>query len=347
MNLKFLNKTELDQRIKTLAQRERDLLHEVLLTIKEIDVRKAYLELGFGSLFDYLVKGVGYSEGSAQRRIDAARLIREIPGVAEKIQSGELKLNQISLVQKAVREVIKNQSVKITAEQKLQVFEDLCGKSHSESQFQVAAFFDLPVLQTTNQKVQADESVRIEFTLSKEAFEKIKHAQELLSHAVTTQDLGQFLEYLSEKVIRQKTGSKTASCGDKVLSVTKKDNTTATVAVKCGEDNTSESNLAVPSVEMPASNVKVASTSDISTATMAVKTKPTPKNVKQLKILQPCCQYIDPVTGRRCESKWLAQVDHKHSRWAGGNHQLENLQILCAGHNRLKYKKESGARYSS
>jgi len=51
MNLKSFSQSQLDQRIKTLAQKERDLLHEVLLTIKEIDSRKAFLELGFGSLF--------------------------------------------------------------------------------------------------------------------------------------------------------------------------------------------------------------------------------------------------------------------------------------------------------
>ncbi len=308
MSLKFLNKAELDLRMKTLAQRERDLLHEVLLTIKEIDSRKTYLELGFGSLFDYLVKGVGYSEGSAQRRIDAARLIREIPAVAEKIQNGELKLNQISLVQKAAREVFKNQSVKVTADQKLQVFEDLCGKSHSESQLQVAAFFELPVLKSAHQKIQADESVRVEFTLSKEAFEKIKHAQELLSHSVTTQDLGQFLEYLSEKVIRQKTG------------------------LRADTRNQSENANA---------------TATTTTATVAVKKTPSLKVVKQLRNRQQCCQYIDPDTGRRCESKWFSQVDHKQSRWAGGGHQVENLQILCAGHNKLRYRKEAGLCYLS
>ncbi|QLY24459.1 HNH endonuclease [Bdellovibrio sp. KM01] len=340
MNLKFLNKIELDERMKTLAQRERDLLHDVLLTIKEIDSRKTYLELGFGSLFDYLVKGVGYSEGSAQRRIDAARLIREIPAVADKIQSGELKLNQISLVQKAAREIFKNQSVKVTAEQKLQVFEDLCGKSHSESQFQVAAFFELPVVQSAQQKVQADESVRVEFTLSKESFEKIKRAQELLSHSLNTQDLGQFLEYLSEKVIRQKTGlnnqNRTSSTPGNISFVG--------IETFVNSSNTTTTNISVTEIDDSAS---LSSADAISTATVAARKTPALKNVKQLKNQQQCCQYIDPGTGRRCESKWLPQVDHKQSRWAGGNHQLENLQILCAGHNRLKYRIENGVKYSS
>ncbi|MBO9668648.1 MAG: hypothetical protein J7501_17755, partial [Bdellovibrio sp.] len=49
--------------------------------------------------------------------------------------------------------------------------------------------------------------VRIELTLSKEAYAKVKHAQELLSHVMPYQDLTLFLEYLSEKIIKQKTYS--------------------------------------------------------------------------------------------------------------------------------------------
>lgn len=40
MNLKSLNQTELDSRIKILANKERELLHEILLTLKEIDRRR-------------------------------------------------------------------------------------------------------------------------------------------------------------------------------------------------------------------------------------------------------------------------------------------------------------------
>jgi hypothetical protein len=308
VNLKALNKTELDQRMKSLAQKERDLLHEVLLTIKEIDCRRTYLELGFGSLFDYLVQGVGYSEGSAQRRIDAARLIREIPEVALKIQSGELKLNQISLVQKASREVFKTRSLKVSAEEKLQVIQSLCDKSHSQSQQQVAAFFDLPVLQSTHQTVQSDESVRVELTLSKEAHAKIRKAQELLSHAVPNQDLGHFLEYLAEKVIKQKSGKKILTTLAAVTTTTNKSVTAA---------------------------IGTADTVATSTATVAVNSN------------QNCCQYTDPQTGQRCCSTWQVQVDHKHSRWAGGRDEAGNLQLLCAGHNRMKYRQEAGIKYLS
>ncbi|WP_413575368.1 HNH endonuclease [Bdellovibrio sp. HCB290] len=295
MNLKALDQNELDYRMKDLAKKEREILHEVLETLKEIDARKSYLEFGFASLFEYLVQGVGYSEGSAQRRIDAARLLRELPVMAEKIQSGELNLSQISLLQKAIREVTRIRDVPVTTEQKMEILENLGKKSFAQTQQQVAAFFDLPIAQATQQRVQADESVRIELTLSKEAFAKIKNAQELLSHAVSSQDLAVFLEYLADKVIKQKTGRKDS--GD----------------------------IKGPTKTNTAAQVKL-------------KTK------KGLLKNQPCCQWVDSQTGRQCKSKWLLQVDHKQSRWADGDHKIENLQVLCAAHNKLKYLQEAGIR---
>lgn len=226
MNLKALNKTELDHRIKSLAAQERKLLHEVLLTIKEIDRRRTYLDLGFGNLFSYLTEGVGYSAGSAQRRIDAARLLNEIPALGEKIQSGELKLNQISLVQKAVREVSKSTLQKVSISKKLEILESLSHKNHEDSEKTVASFFDLPVLQTTKKQFQADESVRVELTFSKELYGKIQEAQALLSHAVPTSDLVKYLEYVTQKVIDSKRGA------NKSASWKVKNPPTATMAVK-------------------------------------------------------------------------------------------------------------------
>lgn len=322
MNLKMLNQTELDQRIKSLAQKERDLLYEVLLTIKEIDCRRTYLELGFGSLFDYLVQGVGYSEGSAQRRIDAARLLKEIPDIAVKIQSGEIKLNQISMLQKASREVFKTQSKKVSAQEKIEILASLCHKNHTQSQQQVTEFFDLPVIEATKQTVQADASVRFELTLSKEAFAKIKRAQELLSHTVSNADLGQFFEFLADKVIAQKTGSKSSA----------KNADPVTTKATCRQSSNT-SIVAEPKL----------------TATVAAKeaNRPSLKIKRLLHGEQKCCQYIDPKTGRQCNSSWKLQIDHKHSQWAGGDHSFQNLQILCAGHNKMKYRKETAIKYLS
>ncbi len=51
-----------------------------------------------------------------------------------------------------------------------------------------------------------------------------------------------------------------------------------------------------------------------------------------------CCQWVDPVTGRKCGSTFQLQIDHRQPIWAGGTDDISNLQILCAAHNRAKYQ---------
>src|SRR5690606_41624488 len=94
---------EFHNKFKKLAQADRELLVEIIRVIQECDARRIYLELGYPNLFTYMVEGLGYSAGAAQRRIDAARLSREIPVVAEKLESGEMTLSHVSMIQKASR----------------------------------------------------------------------------------------------------------------------------------------------------------------------------------------------------------------------------------------------------
>lgn len=204
--LKKLSRHELDHHFKGLVQKERELLHEVLLALKEIDARRIYLELGFPSLFAYLTEGIGYSGGGAQRRIDAARLMSEIPEVGEALRSGEIKLTQVALVQRAVRETKKSQSPCPSKEEVHGLIESLKHVSHRDSQQQVADFFGLPIFRETKIAVQADGSVRIEATLSAEQFELLTQAQELSSHALRSNDIVDFISYVSRRIVRQKKG---------------------------------------------------------------------------------------------------------------------------------------------
>ncbi len=331
MMLKYLSYQELDQKIKSLAAREKQLLHEILLTIQEMDARKMYLDLGFSNLFSYLTTGVGYSEGAAQRRIDAARLLREIPEIGAKIQTGEIQLNQISLLQKTVRQVMKTQKQKVNTTQKKEILQQLSCLNHSQSQQKISEFFDLPILTEVKRQTQADASVRLEVTLSKELFQKIEQAQQLLSHQIPSGDLVQYLEYVTDQVIKHYTSTKVGK-SNMIL-------------------DSSLSKPDVSSIDTAAGAID--STTSVSTATVAVLTavqtmaaqtasrKIKPSDRKRILSEQNCCQYVDPRTGKKCQSRWFLQVDHRQPRWAEGSNQFENLQILCSAHNRHKYRNEA------
>ena len=45
------------------------------------------------------------------------------------------------------------------------------------------------------------------------------------------------------------------------------------------------------------------------------------------------CEFVDPQTHRRCESKYLLQFDHIKAFALGGTSEFENIRHLCAVHN--------------
>ncbi|MBI2520140.1 MAG: hypothetical protein HYV97_06975, partial [Bdellovibrio sp.] len=77
MNFKNLKNEVLVQNAKNLVREENRILSKVLAHLLEIESRKLYLELGYGSLFQFAVKELGYSEASAMRRIEGMRFLKK------------------------------------------------------------------------------------------------------------------------------------------------------------------------------------------------------------------------------------------------------------------------------
>lgn len=84
--------SELVAGLARLVQQNNSLTAQVLAHLVELDERRLHLELGFPSLFAYCVEGLGMSEGTAGRRVTAARVCRRFPEVFERIARGELHL---------------------------------------------------------------------------------------------------------------------------------------------------------------------------------------------------------------------------------------------------------------
>ncbi len=96
MKLNYLTDNCLLQDTLNLAHKEREIMTKVLWHLREIDRRKLFVEQGCGSLFEYCVKVLKYSEAQASRRVTASRLLQDLPEVAKKIEEGQLKLSQLN-----------------------------------------------------------------------------------------------------------------------------------------------------------------------------------------------------------------------------------------------------------
>jgi hypothetical protein len=132
-NLKILSSKELITNTKDLVAREREVTSQVLWHLREIECRRLFAQLGFSSLFDYAVKELGYSEASAMRRINAMRLLNDIPQVEEALKAGKLNLSHLSSVQSFLQHEKKHGGKTYTSDDKLDLVHSLQGTSQRQA----------------------------------------------------------------------------------------------------------------------------------------------------------------------------------------------------------------------
>ena len=91
--MKHLTSQELRERTKKIAEAERRITVSLIEHLEEIRARRLYLEWKFDSLWEYATQELGLSEGAAQRRISAMRLIQDAPEAKDALHSGTLTLS--------------------------------------------------------------------------------------------------------------------------------------------------------------------------------------------------------------------------------------------------------------
>ncbi|MFS4461256.1 HNH endonuclease signature motif containing protein [Bdellovibrio sp. HCB2-146] len=302
-----LSDAELEKSLDMHVKQERGILHIILEHIKEVSRRELHLARGYGSLKDYLVKVFGYSERAAYRRIEAANLLKQVPTLVENIKNGSIDITKIEELTRAVKEKERVSGEKVTALVKSELVARISGKTSMETQKELAQILDIKVKEYDVKKMQKDESVRVEFTLTREQYEKIQKCQDLAAHKIQQErmdfSLASVVEILADTYLAGKTHT-----------------------------NSRQAN---------SSNIQKEEEQKASASLERVNKTLTPKTKKEVLNRDQCCQYRDLKTGKICGSTFALQVDHKTSQWANGSHALSNLQVLCANHNRYKYRQES------
>lgn len=189
MNLKHLTDKTLLNDTKALIVREREHLTKILHHLKEIDRRKLYSDLGFSSLYDYCTKELGYSNGSAYRRIEAARLIEVVPEIEEKIESGLLNLMNISQASQFF-----NQNDVDNPEDKKAILSQLENLSKSEGDKMLLALSGEDEKPTKEGKRRVTKDLtRVSVLLTDEQLDRCNYLMGLIGKKMTYQDL---IEYM-------------------------------------------------------------------------------------------------------------------------------------------------------
>jgi len=323
--LSLLSGSELLKRTQDLVTDERRTTMALIEHLREIERRMLFLETGHSSLFEFAVKHLGLSEGSAQRRISAMRLIRDIPEAKAKLESGEISLSNAAQIQTVFRaskvaerqdELLEKSSVqKMSMGSKKEILEKVSGMTQRECQ---AALLKLvpdaaPKLMERDRQV-SEERFELKLVISKELHDQIEELKSLLSHSLKDGGTSELLKYLVKQELTRQEKKHEVFKGSERESSTRENRSTQ--AVGRSEDSRQQEAV-LGSTAAPVRN-------GINRSRKAIP-RSTQREIWRL--AKGCCQYPG------CGSRYRLELDHIVPHAQGGSDSIENLRLYCRTHN--------------
>lgn len=298
----------------TLVSEERRITLEVLRHLREIEVRRLFVDLGFDSMYKYCIQRLKYSEGEAQRRLSSARLLRELPEIESQIQNGDLNLTNLSAVQSFVRaEKLADQP--ISREKKLELIAAVENKPTRQVKNELIQQSHQPALLTEKFQMSAttvlpDTLTKFETMMTSESLELLQEFRNLYAHDLPDLSNQSVLMFLLTKAVQHK---------KQKLGLIEK-----------------------PLQRKP--NAPLPSAANVESTKFKKLRMPLRAKVKRMvwKRANACCEHLDLKSRTRCSSKFALETDHIIAVALDGSNELENLQLLCRAHNSRRAVKTFG-----
>jgi hypothetical protein len=365
---------ELVAGLSKLVQQSNTLTAQVLAHLVELDERRLHLELGFSSLFAYCVEGLGMSEGTAGRRVTAARVCRRFPEAFERVARGELHLCALCALAPHLEE-----------QNATELFEVSKGKTRRQIEELLAARFPRPDVREQIRRLPASNSAEVprivpdsalegveptarvepttsvertstdarprphgreleplsadrfgvHFTADAELRELIERARELASHRVPKGDLASLMKLMVASFVKQEEKRRFGI---------------GTRPSRAGGEMKSSGTLEAAAPPGGASGPAGASEASVD----AERPTTTKRRSRYLRVPvrreihardSGRCAYVSP-DGRRCGARAFIQIDHVEP-FSRGSSDAPNLRLLCKAHNLLHARKCFGKLHMS
>jgi len=291
-----ISNDELESLLQKKVATERQITIEIIQLLEQVSKRRIYLERGYGSLIEYCIKKLGYSESAAYRRVAAMKLARELPQIKEEISLGRINLANVAKAQTYFQQE-ERQGDKISTAEKRKVLESLVGKSVRQAE---VIFADLNPESSRPEKVRIlnSEQTQVTVTLDAKLIQQLQEIRELISHRHPSLGYAELIAVMAEMSLTKLKYSRCAQLSTKTRSAT-------------GAGGAKQKPVGKRFV--PA----------------ALR-----RQVWQ-KAHGRCC-YVDLKSGRVCGSRFQLQIEHRIPFAKGGRNNIENLELLCSAHNHLR-----------
>lgn len=192
-------KNQSDERILSgmalLVGQERKRKSDFLAYLNEVDGRKLYAKEGYSSLFRFLTEKFHFSESSALKRIQGARLARKFPFLYGDIKDGKYSLSALSRLAPFVN-----------AANSDRLFRRAERKSTREVEAMLAAEFPKADVADRLKKTVSplgEDRMQVQFTAPKELVDDLERAQALLSHRYPQGKLADVIGLALKSLIRE------------------------------------------------------------------------------------------------------------------------------------------------
>jgi hypothetical protein len=293
------------QDTKRLEQEEKRIGIEVIHHLREVDARKLFASLKYSSLFLYCTEELSYSEGGAQRRISTMRLLRDVPEYESKLKEGAVSVSTLSRVQSFLVQEKRRRKKTYSRDEKLELLGKIEGTSSKQTE-RVLAIVSPQSARIEKTRVLNEEETEIRFTVNREVMRKLERLKNLLGHKSKAQSYAGLVEELADLALKRL-------------------------------DPLGESSLKKSDLAKNAENSPSLPPMEMGKASSEKHTRYVPAQMKHLvwKRDQGRCTFVEPKTGRRCESRHALQLEHVRPFAMGGASSIENLTLHCVAHNQL------------
>ncbi len=351
--------------LKSLVSREREVTTEILHYLREVESRKLHLERGYPSLFEFTVRELGYSEGSAHRRLSAMRLVKALPELEPKIRSGELTLTNAARAQGFFKEEAKLRNV--TREEKKTTVESLLNQSTRECERTLAAISPASALPKEKERAITEELTQIQFLADRELLKKLERLKGLLAHQNFEGSYAVLFNKLADLALKKldplrtqaaknlikpagpghvlvpETASKTSKADLQKSNSTLIPEATPLRNPGSAQNETEQRDMSVNEIRTsPLISPRMKSQAPRSSSAQNFEPNSKPSRFIPIAIRRAVlmwdeerCTYLDRKTNRRCNSQHALDFDHRVPLVMGGKTTVENLRLLCNPHHQL------------
>ncbi len=315
-SLKTLSNETLLLNTKSLATEERKLTTSILWHLHEIQTRRLYAEKGFGSLFEYAVKELQYSEAAAGRRIAAMRLLVEVPEIEPALEKGDVSLSTLSTIQG----FIQRKEEPVSRQEKKELVFALQGKSKRECEKELSALDPQAALPRERERVVSPTQTEIRFIADDSLMEKLQDIRELDGHVQSNPSYLELFHRMADIALKKLDPSKQSGRARKSETDLK-------------EVRPAHQQTTAPPAECSQAQAQTQSRSVQHESTQSAS-RYIPAALKReiWQRDQGQCTYCSP-DGKRCSSRFALEIDHVEPFALGGETNLENLRLLCRAHN--------------